>query len=250
MTHTHNFPFLPAALAAGTAGAALRFLLYRFGPDDRGLLPRFHPLHLLCLALALGLAMILFIGLKKHPLDKTTAGMPFTPLALPELVAALGLLLSCGLRLLEEMPLIDGRPDVLRIALPFLFAVCFLALVILALLGKRPHYLVYTILCAGFLLDMLVRYREWSGTPQIPDYCFQVGANIFLTLSAYFRTALDTGIDSEGKCRFCNCMALCLCLMSAVGPDSQGFYLGCGCWMLAELAARRSRTEVMDPTAE
>ena len=247
---TNKSPILPVTLAAGIAGAALRFLLYRIGPDDRGLLPRFHPLHLMCLALAAGLAVFLIFLLKKHPPVKTTAAMSFTPLALPGLAAALGLLLSRGIRLLEEMPVIDGKPDILRIALPFVFALCFLALTILALLGKRPHYLVYTLLCCAFLLDMLVRYRAWSGEPQIPDYCFQVGASVFLALSAYFRTALDTGIGSDSKYLFCGSMALCLSLMCLVGPDSREFYLGWSCWILAELSARRSRPAAGDPAAE
>ena len=247
---TRKLPIFPITLAAGTIGAALRFLLYRIGPDDRGLLPRFHPLHILCLALTVVLAIYLFAARKKAPSGNTTAGMPFTPLALPGLLAALGLLLRCGFQLLEALPQIDGRTDTLRIALPFAFAGCFLALAILALLGKRPHYLVYAVLCAAFLLDMLVRYRVWSSNPQIPDYCFQVGASVFLTLSAYSRTALDTGMGSEGKYRFCGCMALCLCLMCVIGPDSRDFYPGCGCWILAELLARRIRPEAADSAVE
>lgn len=247
MTHIHKSKILPVTIAAGAAGALARFFLYRFGPDDKGLLPRFHPLQLICLALAVVLAVFLHLVLRKRPDGKSGSGTRFTPLGIPGLLAGFGLLLYCGIQLLRSAA---PNGDSVQILLPFLSAFCILGLLISALLRKRVHYLLYFILCASFALDILIRYRSWSGNPQLPDYCFQLAACVFLTLTAYYRTAAETGIGSEKKRLFCSCLALFFCMLSIVGPDSREYFLGCGCWLWAELQARPKKAKPISPTTE
>lgn len=217
---------LAITLAAGLLGATLRLVLYRIGFDHKGILSDTHPLHLICMVLAAAMALYLTNASRK----------PSAPRApLWRLIPGL---LACGLLAGNAFTFPDpllGTLNIARLVLAFGCAFCIVASVCVDMGGTASAVACHSVICLYFGLDMLCRYRLWSGNPQLPDYCFHVLACAFLTLSSYHRLAFDVGLGKKGVLRFCSLMALLLCLFSLVGPEPWQFYLAGGCWACANL---------------
>ena len=229
-------PFL--VLGAGGTGLVLRVLLYTLAEDSRGLLPRYHYLHLLSLLLTVGVAVGLFrtvwdlSGSKRYHKN-----FPKSPAAGGAILISAGWMLLYAFSLLERM---ENRLDTLLICLAFL---CVPSLAITGLCrirGKRPFFAFHGIITVFCIFNMICQYRTWSGNPQVTDYLFQIFACISLTLTAYYRTAFDLGMGRRRLYLFSNLMAAYLCFLSLVGAGDGRFYFGGCVWALANLC-------VLDP---
>ena len=227
------------ALGAGFLGLLLRLILYRIGFDDRNILSASHPLHIACLVLTVVTAGYLLAAVQK--LGKTKdpqRNFPDHPLRTAGSLAAGFLMVCYGMTLLRDT---GSVLSVLRIVLA-LGAASAMALQFPPV-RQIPALEIcrHMVISVFFALDMLCRYRGWSGNPQLPDYVFHVFACVLLTMTGYQRLAFSVGL---GKCRsmaFGSLMSLYLCLTCAAGPDTPIFYLGGALWAGSCLGTFRRR---------
>ena len=221
-----NQQLLLTAGGAGFLGFWLRALLYRTGFDEKNILSASHPLHLACLVLTAVLAVYLFLRIRRP--DGQEVPDPWSRFPA-------GLLGGCFLLLhgVSLIPELDELLSVLRCALALTASASMAAAVFPPLRSRRVHMLCHGLICLFFALDMLCRYRNWSGNPQLPDYVFHVLAGVCLSLCSYHRLAFDTGLGKHRIHSFCCLMALYLCLLSLVGPEGWEFYLGGAFWAAA-----------------
>ena len=222
-----NHKLLLTAGVAGFMGFWLRALLYRIGFDEKDILSASHPLHLACLALTAAMAVYLFLRVRRPDSEEAPCG------PCPRFLA--GLLGGCflifhGITLAGDP---DGLLSVLRCALALSGAGAMIITVFPPIRSRRVHMVCHGLICLFFAVDMLCRYRNWSGNPQLPDYVFHVLAGVCLSLCSYHRLAFDTGLGKHRIHSFCCLMALYLCLLSLIGPDAWEFYLGGAFWAAA-----------------
>lgn len=231
VSRSKYIPLVP--LAAGVAGMTARFLLYAAGPDNRGLLPSGHPLHILCWAAAVLAAVFLGVSLRKlDGLNGYERNFPASTLrGVATCAAAVCLLLAA----FSSMGQTRDRLNAARLLLAFAGAPCLAAAGICRISGKRPSFLLYALVCVYFAAELVCRYRAWSGNPQLADYCFQLFACIFLMLTAYHRAAFAVGLGRRKAQLFCGLMAAMLCLYSMA--DAVPFYLGGVLWTASDLCA-------------
>lgn len=208
-----------AAAAGGVLGLLLRSALYRSGFDDRGILSASHPMHLVCLALTVAMALYLAIQARK---------LPERSRDYPRIRKALGLGAGC-LLLMHAVTLLGqsfAPLDLLRCALTGAAAIA----MALCALGTKHPAACHGLVCAAFAADMLGRYRQWSGNPQLPDYVFHVLAGVVLSLCAYQTLALHTGLGRPKLQKFWGLLGLFLCILCLSGPEPRAFYLSGGLW--------------------
>ena len=224
-------PFL--VLGAGGVGLTLRVLLYTLGTDSRGLLPRYHALHVL--ALLLTLLVTAGLAWAVRPLGGSNRYRKNVPASTPAAFAdfcSAGWLLTAAFALLERA---EGKLDLALAGLAFLSVASLLVTGWCRLKGTRPFFGFHGILCVFLVLNLVCQYRNWSGNPQLPDYIFHIFACIFLTLTAYYRTAFDLGMGKRRIFLFCSLMAVYLCFLSLTGAGDGRFYFAGGVWAFGNL---------------
>lgn len=239
-------PFL--VLAAGGTGLVLRVLLYTLGTDSCGLLPRYHPLHVVTLVLTAAIAIGLVLILRK--LDGSNSYRKNFPASFPAGLCTFfsaGWLLTVAFSLLERAA---GKLDMVLAVLAFLSVPCLIFTGYCRIKGQRPFFPFHAVIFLFYALYMVCQYRVWSAEPQVPDYIFHIFACVFLTLTAYYHTAFDVGVGRRRMQLFCGLMAAYLCFLSLVGSGDGRFYFGGGVWALANLCPldpppRRQRADTI-----
>lgn len=215
-------------LAGGVLCTLLRFFLYAYCFDGWNLVDAYHPLHLLCLCIALGVFAFVMRTARKG----TPRALPLSPKWNLLLTAAAALcFLGNAFALLR---LATDRLSTIWVLLSLASAPCILVYGWLQNKGKRPHFLLQSVLCLAFAVNLICRYRPWSGNPQLADYVFQVLACAVLTLSAYYRMAVAAKMGSEKVLYVCRRMAVFFCIPSLVGSGATLFYLGGILWALTQ----------------
>ena len=216
------------ALGAGALTLGLRLYLYRTGFDHKNILSSSHPLHLICMGLA-GL-MAIYLALAVSKLDgsgKARRNFPSHPLRSLAILVAGCLIAFHGITLFREASAILPR---IRAGLA-LGAGCAMPLCPFVPRKKlTAQGLLHGIITVFFAVDMLCRYREWSGNPQLPDYVFQIFACILLCLCSYHRLAFDVELGKRRMLLWTSMMALYLSLTCVSGPETEIFYLGGAMW--------------------
>lgn len=218
---------LALCLIPGLVGLALRYLLYRTGFDGKGILSASHPLHLICCALAAVTAVFLLLRLK------TMKKKDFRPGKAAGLCRILGGMAAGVLMAWNALGLLGNTGGILanvRAVLALMAALAMPLSVYAPREWKMPRLGGRALITLYFVMDMLSRYRIWSGNPQLPDYVFQVAALVCLCLCSYHRLAFCTGIGKRKAHAFFSLMALVLCLMSLAGPEPPVFYLSGALW--------------------
>lgn len=227
-----NKLLVPLVLSAGLVGAFARFILYRFTPDAMGLLPKYHPLDLLCWLLSA--AVILCTGaviLKlKDSKDFTRSFPRKTGLLGPAVTAAAGLLVTLlqGLQLSTKLHLV-------WLLLGFLSVPGLIVIGCQRTKGNIPTSWAYSLLCLFYAVHLICCYQSWSGNPQIPDYSFQLLACVFLILAAYQRSAFSAALGSRRMHLICSLLAGYFCTLCCVGCDFPWLYLTSGGFFLCDL---------------
>lgn len=226
--HSKTSRLLAFSLAAGILGCLLRLALYRFGFDEKNILSATHPLHLVCLALTGFMAVYLWLTVRKlGGSSDPLANFPASTLRITGTLAAACFMVFHATTLTRE---ITAPLSLIRTCLAFVGAGC-MALCVLKPTGSGwLHPLCRSIICAFFAVDMLCRYQNWSGNPQLPDYTFQVLACVLLALTSYHRLAFDTGLGNRRGLLFSSLMGIYLCLLCTAGPETRIFYLAGAFW--------------------
>lgn len=217
-----------AALGAGALTLGLRLQLYRVGFDHKHILSSSHPLHLICLALAGIMAVALAFAVRKlggssHP----RRNFPAHPLRSLSLMAAGCLMGAHGATLFREA---EATLAYIRAALSLAAAGSMILGVLVPRRKLGLQGLFHGIITLFFALDLLCRYRNWSGNPQLPDYVLQIFSCLLLSLCSYHRLAFDAGLGKRRSLLWCSLMALYLSFACVSGPETETFYLGGAFW--------------------
>lgn len=208
----------PVVLTAGLAGIVLRCLLYTFGPDDRGLISHSHPLHMACGAIALAVGIYLALSVRRREASENYRDN-FPPNR--QLLAAVIVVPLCfASSALTALSVSYDRIGTAWAVIGFAAVPGMAYALYCQMTGKRPFLLVHVLICLYFAMDMICRYRFWSGNPQLADYTFHLFACAFLSLNAYYRAALCAGMGSRRMLLFTGWMSVLFCMFSLVGPDS------------------------------
>lgn len=244
---------LTLCLIPGLLGLILRYFLYRFGFNEKGILPSSHPLHLICCALVPATAVWLLLQLKAMKKRDFRPGAAAAPCRVLGGILAGVLLAVSALGLFREGAGLLSR---VRAILALLAALAMPLSVYAPRERKLPRLFGRALICLYFVVDMLSRYRVWSGNPQLPDYVFHVAALVCLSLCSYHRLAFCTGIGQRRAHGFFSLMAMVLCLLCLVGPEPRLFYLsgalwaGAGMCTLTPPGAPKPKTEEIQPQQE
>lgn len=243
---------LTLCLIPGLLGLLLRYLLYRFGFDEKGILSSSHPLHLICVVLAAATAIGLLPGLK------VMKKRDFRPGRAASLCRILGGILAGSLMACSAVVFFGEGAGLLTRIRAVLALIAALAMPISIYAPremKLPRLAGRALICLYFVLDMLSRYRTWSGNPQLPDYVFHVPALVCLSLCSYHRLAFCSGIGKRKAHAFFSLMAMVLCLMCLAGPETKLFYLSGALWAGAGMCTltppaypRKQTVEIQEET--
>lgn len=231
-------PLLP--VATGLMTLLLRLGLYTM-ENESGLLPHNHPFYIATLILAVSTAaVVLIFAVRLKGPNGYAENFPHTRWAASGSLAA-GLLL--GTMALSIWQNAENQLDQIWAILAFSAAFCLLITFVLLLLGKKPHFLPYFVVCLYFILHMVCQYREWSGNPQVEDYIFSLFGCIFLALFAYYRAAFCLGLGRRRTMLFCGMMVLFFSLPMTVSGGDRLLFLAGFVWVSTNLC-------VIDPPAE
>ena len=226
--HKQTAKLIFPALGAGVLTLGLRLHMYKVGFDHKNILSSYHPLHLICLGIAILMALYLALAVRKlngskHP----RRNFPAHPLRDLATIAAGCLMAMHGIALFQEAAAILPR---IRAGLALAAAGAMLLSPFVPRNKPTPQGLLHGIITVFFAVDMLCRYRDWSGNPQLPDYVFQIFGCIGLCLCSYHRLAFDVELGKRRMLLWCSMMGLYLCVACVSGPETEIFYLGGSLW--------------------
>ena len=238
MKYTVKNKLYPAlALGMGAVGALARAALYRIVPEG-GMLPKFHPLILLCWVLAAAFAIALIPAVRKaKPSSEFRRSFPKTTNLLPlGVIAGAGLLVTVlqGLTLSSKLHLVWLILGLLSVP----------ALVIIGWLrtrGSKPVSWLYSVVCLFYGVHLICCYQSWSANPQTIDYSFQLLACACLILAAYQRSAFSAGLGQRRMHLFFSLMAGFFCTACIVHSDFPWLYLTQGAFFLCDLTFRNKK---------
>ena len=227
--------YLPAVtLIAGAVGFGLRMWLMRTGEDARGLLVTTHPAHILVFVLtALTLAALFLFVRPLSSLKRYNDLFPkrFLPAA-GCIAAAVGILLVSFRDRTLRSDMVTG----VCLLLGVLAAGCLVAIAFCRIRQRRPPFFLHAIVTLFLMAHLISQYRLWSSEPQLQVYFFPLLSSVFLMLTAYYSTVLDTKKTSRRWFVFCNQSALFFCCVS-VCSEIGLFYLTMAFWMFTGLCS-------------
>lgn len=250
--HKQTAKLIFPALGTGVLTLGLRLHMYKVGFDHKNILSSYHPLHLICLGTAVLMALYLALAVRK--LDGNThprRNFPAHPLRDLAIVAAGCLMAVHGIALFREAAAILPR---IRAGLALAAAGAMLLSPFLPKKNLGLQSLLHGIITVFFAVDMLCRYRDWSGNPQLPDYVFQIFGCIGLCLCSYHRLAFDVELGKRRMLLWCSMMGLHLCIACVSGPETEIFFLGGALWAGSCLCTPKPPVEFLkaadDPAGE
>jgi hypothetical protein len=236
-----HLPFV--TLTAGVLGLILRVWLKLGGTDEKGLLVTTHPAHILIFVLtALAMAYML---LCVRPLDAVKRYADLFPrgkLACFGCIAAAAGILWVSIR---ERNLRSDPVTAVCLGLGILAAVCLAVLAFYRFRNQHPPCWFHMLVTLFFMAHLVSQYRLWSPEPQLQVYFFPLLASVFLMLTAYHTSVLDTKIHGRRWFVFCNQSALFFCCVS-ISSEIGLFYLLMALWLITGLCS----LEVQPPEAE
>ncbi len=231
LLHTKNLPWI--ILTAGLSGALLRFFLFAAGLDERGLLAGEQGLE--AALWLLSAAAVVFLLLMTRPLRQAPKyAFNFPAGVIPAAGCALAAagILAAGIReLVHAADLIGALGGILGL----LSAASLGFLAWCRWKGRRPAPLFSMVVCIYLMVDLVCLYRQWSGDPQIQDYCFSLLASVGLMLSCYYDAAFAAGSGSRALHTFFHLATVYFCLVSLPRCGDPFFYLTTSIWMFTGL---------------
>lgn len=233
-----RLPVITAAL--GIAACILRFCLYRFGTDEKGLLIPGHPLSLALWGLTAAAAVFVLLQVWKQNGKYCRSGNfggRNTAMA-GCLVFAAGLLVTAVKNITAYTTLEFLRNVTGLLAVPALMAVAFCRKT-----GKWPFFGFHAIVCIALTLHTVSRYSGWSSRPQLQDSFFPMLGCLLLMLFSYYQTASDVLMGSRRMQLGTGLLAAFTCFAAIPGSDTALLYLTGGIWALTNLSAPTPKTE-------
>ncbi len=220
-------------LALGNLGMCLRQLLYTLGTDERGLLPKNHPLEIALWLLTA--AALIFIALSVRKLD---GAKDYEDNFFPSRSAAAGQFLAAAgvcVTVLPNAPLLPGLLGNIWKALGLLSVPCLLAAGVCRYAGKKPFFLLHMVPCLFLVFHIVNHYRLWSSQPQLQNYVFSLFGTMALALFAFYTAAFSADIQRRRMQLFTGLSAIYLCMTGLFPGISLWLYLGCLAWVFTGL---------------
>jgi len=233
-------PRLPILITGmGLAAMVLRFALYVFATDAKGLLTPWHPLEILLWALTAVAAVILVVQVRK-----LRGGRKYA-LNFPASVAAA---VGCGifaagilLTVLQNRYALSAM-DFIRNTAGLLAVPALTALAICRARGKRPYFVFHAVVCLYLALYTISHYRTWSSCPQLQDAFFPMMGCILLLLFAYHQTAFDVGMGKRQMQIGFGLLAVFACFAAVPGNADSLLYITGAEWAATNLCALKPVT--------
>lgn len=219
--------------AAGLVACGMRIALYATGFDGRSLLIQNHwaRIGLLVLTGAVGAVLLLLGWQISGSEDYRDARPKAGPSFLGSLIASLALAFTCGMEF-------GAFPSVMHIALWVLgvtAALCFGFISICRRRGKKPNFLLHSVICVYFALRTVVLYRTYSSDPMTQGYTFYLMAYVALMLSAYHHAAFDVGMGKHRWLWITSLAAVYLCCAAVVNCPDALLLAACALWAFTNL---------------
>lgn len=224
--------FFPgAALILGVLGLIARRLLYAAAYDPVSALLAGHPLSgvlavLVLLALAAGTGAGLAV--RRYTFRPQTGSVR-------ALAGCLVLAAALGWTMLTMEPKMTGVLGLAWRGLGWLAAACLIVTGGCRMTGKRPPFLLHLPVCLFWLIHMINQYQDWSGTPQLQSYLYEMLGCMGLMLYVYYIAARSAGEECLSQSRGVGIAAVPLCLMALAWTVYPWLYLGGAAWVLLDL---------------
>lgn len=216
-------------IAAGIVGMVLRMWMFSSAIDEKGLLITSHPANYLLYALLILTVLgVLVFSLK---CSKTvTKAFPASVFgSFGAFVAAAGILAA------DFTELNTGDIfSVLSFVMGLLAAAGFAEIGIRRLKGNPGSLISHTLICAYFMIHLVLQYRQWSAEPQLQNYFFPLLASILLMLCCYHRAVADLKGANHRWYVFTNQTALFCCFLS-MNTETWVFYAAMILWCATDL---------------
>lgn len=245
LIHPTKLPLL--TLGLGGIGMALRFWLFA-STDDKGLLEAGHiavPLVWLLTAVTL-VGLFLFT----RPLNGQGKYRNNFPASLPAAISCFAAAVMIFLNAMQQLLDSPGALDLVSGILAILAAPCLVLAGVNRYKGQRVSFLYHTVLCLAFTGQILGYYRDWSASPALQYYCFQLLATIGLMLTAYHRAEFDARIGSRKNYAFVSLAALYFCCLAVPESDNKLYYLVMAAWVFTNLCSMRPLRRRPRPTLD
>ena len=212
---------LPLAVPVlGLGAAALRWALYALGPDEKNMLPLWHPLQILqwVVVAAAAAGILAFAGSRERtePARGPAAGAGCLAMALALGVTALGA---------------GGIYRILGLGA----ALCMLAAAWLCLRGGSTGGALHAVVCLFLAFHLVTRYRAWSGIAQMEDYVLPMLGSLTLMLFAYQQAALHAGVGRADHVNPAGLLACLFCLSAVTHTETPLLYAAGALWTVTNL---------------
>lgn len=233
-------------LCAGILGAALQVLFFATAVDAKGLLVSNHFADILCWIIAAVMLLFLALGIRRlGGIPKYEKLFPASlPGAIGSWIGAVGIAIASIRIFLAHTEIISIGTGVLG----FASALCLVALGYWRWKGQKPPVLIRLPLILFSMLHLICQYRGWSNATQLQEYAFPLFASVFLLLSNYQRTALETKLGGRRNYVFCTQSAAFFSFLAAAQDPL--FYLPVAVWMYLDICSLRLMQRKVKPAAE
>ncbi len=228
--------YLPyISLICGCIAMLLQGLLFLLTRDERELVASGHLLHISAWVLILG--NLALCGISVRSLSGHNGYTDNFPASLPGGIGSFLLAGALVITLLFGLELRGDFLSLLWLVLGILAVPCLIFTGFCRVSGKRPAFLFHSVVFLFLAVHLVRSCQTWSREPQIEVYGFALFAEVFLMLSAYHRTAFDSGIGRRRMQLFCSLAAGCLCLTAIPGAEDPFLYAAGSLWTLSNLCA-------------
>ncbi len=218
-------------LLAGILGMLLR-LLAGLCTDQRGLVPRFHPVSLLLFAVTVAAsALAVYASWKLPQVEGYEENFPGSLAGgMGQVFAAAGIALT----VLLGTCAVQGTLETVWKLLGYASIPCLVAAGWLRVQGKQPFFLLHLCPALFLVIHTVTNYRTWSSNPQPMDYLFSLFGCVSMAFFAFYHSAFDTGLVWRRRLTVCALTAVFLGIVSLPGSGTPWLYAGCALWALLD----------------
>lgn len=217
----------------GLVALVLRWRLYRTAVDEKGLLPRMHPLSIALLVLTAAVLLLIDITVRKQ--EEAAVFADRSPRSIP---AALGNAVMAGVILTTVLAGGPQTSGYLATVWEYLGMAAFPCLVLAGtdrLRGKKSFFLLHVVPCLFLAVHIVSHYQSWSGDPQMQDYVFALLGAMALMFFGFYTAAMEAGCGSRRMLLGMGLAAIYLCLAEAAHSAYPQLYLAGMIWVMTDL---------------
>ncbi len=215
------FFFPPVAL--GTLTAVLHRAMLNTCLDEMGLLISGNPYAWALRGLVLAALVLLWLGLRN------IGGSGDYEQNFPRCLWRGAMMTAAGVLLLVQVPRLGLEGD-WQVALAYLAGGSMALLGVVRMAGRRAFFGPGAMVCVFYMLLLIGQYRQWSSSPKVYLYAFQLLALVLAMLCAFHRTCGDAGIFQRKKFLFTAFFGAFCAIAAMASAPLPGLYLATALW--------------------